>query len=603
MPYDFDQYFATRRYHDLTIRPDGGEVAYATDITGNFNAWRQDAEGGWPYQLTTFLDRAVRRVAWSPDGERIVVSADRRGDENEQLFVLPARGGTARRLTPRDDVRYLLGMQPWAPDGRTLACACNAEDPANFDLVAIDAETGATRRLSTEPLFHVAACWSREGRYLAGFFARSNMHNEVVVADREAGSIRCVTEGRAAAIRTPIGFSADASSLYLLTDEGREFRGLARMDLTNGELDWLKSLSWDIDLAAMSADGRWILYVVNEDAVHRVRLLDRNSGIEPPLPPLPMGKCEAVAIAADGSHAAFVHSASRRPAEVVVKDRRKKAIRTITHGMIGGVPDADMVEPEVLRFPTFDRKIPALLYRPAGKTPAGGLPAVLWIHGGPESQEQPLYRPLFQYLVSRGLLVLAPNIRGSTGYGKKYQRLIHRDFGGDDLRDFEAAARYLGSRKDVDERRIAVAGGSYGGFAALSCASRLPDYWAAAVDVCGPSNLVTFAKSVPESWRRFMRDWVGDPEEERDELLRRSPITYAEDIRCPLLVIQGAQDPRVVKAESDQLVESLRARGGTVDYLVFEDEGHGLLKKANEHRAYKTITEFLLKHLGEKKNA
>ena len=596
--HDFDQYFATRRYLDLAIRPDGQEVAYVTDVTGNFNAWREGASGGWPHQLTTFRDRAVRRVAYSPDGAHLLLAADRDGNEREQLYVMPSAGGTPRLLTAREDVRHLLAEDPWAPDGRTVACACNAEDDANFDLVTIDVATRATRRWSKDALFHAACCWSGDGRYLVGLVFRSSMHQDVVIADRETGAISEATRARIPARRQPIGFSADDAALYLLTDEGREFTGLARLDLHGDTLEWWKAPDWDVDLARMSRDGRRIVYVVNEDAVHRIHVLDRNSGIERKVTQLPIGECKAVAVAADGSRAAILHDAATRPPEVLVYDLGRGGMEQITHGMIGGIPSADMVEPEITRFASFDRKIPALLFRPRGAPPEGGFPALLHIHGGPEAQERPVYRPLFQYLVSRGFVVLAPNIRGSTGYGKSYQRLILRDFGGADLRDFDAAARFLKSLPYVNGRRIAVAGGSYGGFAALSCATRLPDHWAAAVDICGTSNLVTFAKSVPASWRRFMREWVGDPDEEREELLKRSPISYVDRLRCPMLIIQGARDPRVVRAESDQMVERIRAAGGNVDYLVFEDEGHGLLKVDNQVRAFRAIADFLERHLG-----
>ena len=596
--HEFDQYFATRRYLDLSIRPDGSEVAYVVDITGNYNAWKQPSAGGWPSQLTAFQERAVRRVAWSPDGRQMVLAADREGDEREQLYLLPAAGGTALRLTGRDDVRTLLGDQPWSPDGRTLACASNAEDEANFDLVTIDVETRAVRKWSTEPLFHLACCWSTDGARFAGLIMRSRIHTDVVIVDHGTGDLFNVTQDRPPARRHPIGFSADGSALYLLTDEEREFNGLVRLDLADGNLEWLKTPDWDIDLASMSSDGRYILYVVNEDAVHRVHMFDRNSGIERRVAQLPMGRCQAVSIASDGAHAAILHDASRHPAEVVVYDTGKGGQNTITQGMIGGISSDEMVEPEICRFPSFDRKIPALLYRPDGEPPPGGFPALLHIHGGPEAQASPIYRPLFQYLVSRGFVVLAPNVRGSTGYGKKYQKLIHRDFGGNDLKDFDAAARFLRNLSHVDGNRIAVAGGSYGGFAALSCATRLPQHWAAAVGICGTSNLVTFARTVPKYWRRFMRDWLGDPEKEQDELLRRSPITYVDQLRCPVLIVQGAQDPRVVKAESDQMVERIRASGGQVDYLVFEDEGHGFLKTGNQIRAYRAIAQFLLRHLG-----
>ena len=594
--YDFDQYFATRRYLDLAIRPDGGEVAYVSDATGTFNAWRQGGTGGWPHQLTSFRDEAVRRVAYSPDGSQLLLAADRNGDEREQLFVMPATGGTPQLLT-QGSARHLLADDPWAPDGHTIACASNAEDEANFDLVTIDVLTGARRRWSKEPHFHAASCWSNDGRHLCGLIERSSMHQDVVIADRETNALAEPTRDRDPARRQPLGFSADGSALYLLTDEGREFLGLARLDLLDGALEWVKAPEWDVDLARMSRDGRRFVYLVNEDAVHRLHVLDRNSGIERQVTQLPTGLCQAIAVAADGSRAAFLHDAAVRPPEVLVYDLGRGGMEQITHGMVGAIPASDMVEPEITRFASFDRKVPALLYRPRGEPPERGFPAVLDIHGGPEAQERPNYRPLFQYLVSRGFVVLAPNIRGSTGYGKSYQKLIHRDFGGADLRDFDAAARFLKSLPYVDRRRLAVAGGSYGGFAALSCAMRLPDHWAAAVDICGPSNLVTFAKSVPASWRRFMREWVGDPDEEQEELLRRSPITYVEKLRCPMLILQGAQDPRVVRAESDQMVERIRAAGGTVDYLVFEDEGHGLLKVGNQVRGYRAIAEFLERHL------
>jgi dipeptidyl aminopeptidase/acylaminoacyl peptidase len=265
--------------------------------------------------------------------------------------------------------------------------------------------------------------------------------------------------------------------------------------------------------------------------------------------------------------------------------------------MLGGIPEDVFIEPELIHYPTHDgREIPAWLYRPAG---AGPFPVVLSIHGGPEAQERPLYNynGLYQYLLSRGIGVLAPNVRGSTGYGISYQKLIHRDWGGDELKDFEWAHKYLQGLDWVKRNKIGLFGGSFGGFATLSCVSRLPDLWAAAVDLVGPANLVTFAKAVPPTWRAFMAKWVGDPEAEVDFLMSRSPITYVDQIRTPLFVIQGANDPRVVKAESDQIVERLRSRGVDVRYDVYEDEGHGFTKRSNSLKAMGDAAAFLVEHL------
>jgi dipeptidyl aminopeptidase/acylaminoacyl peptidase len=272
-------------------------------------------------------------------------------------------------------------------------------------------------------------------------------------------------------------------------------------------------------------------------------------------------------------------------------------VSQITQGALGGLVEDDLTAPEVIRYPSFDREIPAFLYRPAGVE--GKMPVLLSIHGGPEAQERPqyMYTGLYQYLCSRGIAVLATNIRGSTGYGKTYQKLIHHDWGGDELKDLEHAVLWLREQDWVDPERIGVFGGSFGGFATLSCVSRLPDYWACAVDIVGPSNLVTFAKAVPPTWKRMMAQWVGDPETEVDFLMERSPISYVDQIKAPLFVVQGANDPRVVKAESDQIVERLRERGIEVRYDIYEDEGHGFTKRENEQKAYRDMAAFLEQYL------
>ena len=261
-----------------------------------------------------------------------------------------------------------------------------------------------------------------------------------------------------------------------------------------------------------------------------------------------------------------------------------------------GVPrEDDLVDAELVTYPSFDgRKIPAWLYRPDAD---GRVPVVLAIHGGPESQERPVYVPLYQYLSSRGIAVLATNIRGSTGYGKTYQRLIQRDWGGGDLGDWDHAVKWLREQDWVDAARIGVYGGSYGGFAVLTCVTRLPEYWAAAVDVVGPSNLITFARAVPPTWRRLMKQFVGDPDEDAELLRERSPMTYIEQAKTPLLVLQGATDARVVKGESDQVVAKLRELGRPVEYVVFDDEGHGFTKRANEVKAFKLAADWLERHL------
>ena len=346
-----------------------------------------------------------------------------------------------------------------------------------------------------------------------------------------------------------------------------------------------------------------LAWLQNEDGWERLRLRDLERGADLAEPDMPRGARPhltgfqpPVALSADGSHAAVILSGPRTPADVWVIETETGRARTVTDSWIGGMREGELVDVELISYSSFDgRDIPAWLYRPSEAN--GTVPVVLSIHGGPEAQERAIYQPLYQYLLSRGIGVLATNIRGSTGYGKTYQRLVQRDWGGGDLKDWDYAARWLREQDWVDADRIGVFGGSYGGFAVLSCVTRLPDYWAAAVDIFGPSNLITFAKAVPPTWRRMMKRFVGDPEEDAELLRERSPLTYIDSVRAPLLVIQGAKDPRVVKPESDQLVEKLRELGRTVEYVVFEDEGHGFTKRPNELKAMRLSAEWLERHL------
>jgi dipeptidyl aminopeptidase/acylaminoacyl peptidase len=347
----------------------------------------------------------------------------------------------------------------------------------------------------------------------------------------------------------------------------------------------------------ISRNGSLLVWSVNEDGRSALHARDLLTGGERTLPAIPLGVIRSMAVAPDGSSIALMLGTPTQSSEIYIVDLVADETRRITWGMLGGIPEAVFIEPTLIRYPTHDgREVPAWLYRPAGNGP---FPVLLSIHGGPEAQERPnySYNGLYQYLLSQGIGVLAPNVRGSSGYGISYQKLIHRDWGGDELKDFEFAHRYLQSLDWVKSDRIGVFGGSFGGFATLSCVSRLPDLWAAAVDLVGPSNLVTFAKAVPPTWRAFMAGWVGDPYTEVDFLMSRSPISYVDQIRTPLFVIQGANDPRVVKPESDQIVERLRERGVDVRYDVYEDEGHGFTKRSNSLKALGDTAEFLIAHL------
>jgi dipeptidyl aminopeptidase/acylaminoacyl peptidase len=598
-PPKFEQFFAIRRFQPvLTFTPDDRRILFVTNTSGQFNLWRTAVTGGRQQQLTAFEENTVRAVSVSPDGKTIALIADRDGDEFHQLYAMPANGGWPEQWTDEPEVQHFVNDDAWSPDGRRLAFAANSRVPTDMDVWLRDSETGEVRKVFGEDMYAFPASWSPDGTQLLVIDLRNNSDSSLHLVHVDSADARELTPHEGEIKYLPGPWAPDGSGFYILCDEGREFVGLGFFRLEGG-LEWVETPDADVEEVALSENGRVLGWIVNEDGWARVRLRDLESGEDLPEPNLPRGARSFLSLgfslSSDGSRAALTWQGPQRPPDLYVIETATGKARRLTESMLGGLRTRDLLEPELVGYPTFDdRTIPALLYRPRRR---GRTPVVLSIHGGPEAQERPIYAPLYQYLLSRGIAVLATNIRGSTGYGKTYQKLIHHDWGGGDLKDWDHAARWLLEQDWVDGDRIAVYGGSYGGFASLSCVTRLPDYWAAAVDIVGPSNLVTFAKAVPPTWRRFMDEWVGNPETEADFLMERSPITYVENVKAPLLVIQGAKDPRVVKPESDQMVEKLRSLGREVEYEVFEDEGHGFTRRSNELRGFRLAADWLEQHL------
>ncbi|HEX4745555.1 MAG TPA: S9 family peptidase [Gaiellaceae bacterium] len=592
----FEQFFAVRRLQSLSnlaFSPDGAQIAYSTDASGQFNLWTQPSQGGWPTQLTTFEDRAVRWIRWLPGGD-ILFFADTGGNEKYQLYRIGGRGGWPERITKHDDVQYTPGEV--SPDGRLCSFSGNERSRTDMDVMVYDTTTGETRvALAGEGWFN-AGQWSPDGRAMAVTQLVSNTDQHVHVLDVKKGTYEDLTPHEGEEKNFAVGFRRDGSGVYVVTDRGGSHTWLGQVPLDAREPQPVWRGDWDVEAADLAQAGGRVAWSVNEDGYSVIHVRDEASGRELPLPAIPRGWVQDLVLSPDGSKLALKLTTGARTADVYVVDLAASTLAQITFSFLGGIAVQDLVEPELVRIPGEGGPIPAWLYRP--KRASGPTPAVLAIHGGPEAQERPMYQGFYQYLLARGVAILAPNIRGSTGYGRDWQVAIHRDWMGVDLRDFRACAEYLRSLPGIDPKKLGVAGGSYGGFATLMCASRLPEYWAAAVDIVGPSNLVTFAKAVPPTWKRIMKAWVGDPETESAMLMERSPITYVDQIRCPLLVIQGANDPRVVKPESDQMVERLRARGHPVEYIVFEDEGHGFTKRANQVSAWRAAADFLLRGFG-----
>ncbi|MFN8527789.1 MAG: prolyl oligopeptidase family serine peptidase [Anaerolineae bacterium] len=597
--YRFEQYSATRIYTTgFTYSPDGTQIAHVTNTTGQFNLWVVPSGGGMARQLTSYADHTVRAVEWAPDGSYLIFQADQNGDEFHQLYKLSVHGGWGEAFTSAPQAQHYINGDSFSPDGKTLAYAANDLNPMNMEIILRDVETGETRRpFPSGGGMWFPFVWAKDGHTLIGAKITSNLNSDIYLFNTETGEAVLTTEHEGSVNFYPVGVAPDGSGFYLITNDDREFIGLAFYTFAEKRWSYIETPDGDIEQVSLSKDGRRLIWSVNENGASKLYGRDLTTGQPITLPALPLGQVDAMTLSPDGTRLALVLASPTEAANLYEFNLDTGVLTALGQSMIGGIDPADMIVPEAISFPTFDgRQIPAWLYRPKGDGP---FPVILSIHGGPDAQERPryLYNGFYQYMLDRGFGILAPNIRGSTGYGKTYQTLIYRDWGGAELKDIEHAAKYLHTLDWVDQNRIAVFGGSFGGFATLSAMTRLPQYWALGVDIVGPSNLLTFVTSVPPHWRSMMEAWVGDAEKDHDLLTERSPITYVNQIKAPLLVIQGAKDPRVVQAESDQMVEKIRANGGDVRYYVDEQEGHGTTRRENAIKWYRMIAEYMQEYL------
>ncbi len=591
---------AQRLGKSLSLSADGAKVAYGSDASGQFNLWIQPSDGGSARQLTFFSDKAVREVAWTPDGSAVAITADTCGDEQYQVYVVPADGGEPVLVSSGRGQHFLAEKTAFDRSGRYLLYCGNDREPASPDVIVSDLTAGTQLRFpGPADAYGFPLAVAPDGRHLLAGAIASNTKCQCYVAslDRSGTPLERVTADLPGEYYYPGPWTADGGGCYVLTtDADQDHVSLGILSLDERTLKIIDSPQWNVEDVVVSGDGRTVVWSVNEDGYSVLRA--RRDGVDVEVPDVPGGMIRAMSASADGDVLALLLDTPTRPSSVaLVRLGSDEPIRYLTDTRPAVLQSRSAVVPQLVHYPSADgTEIPALLYRPSGPGPH---PVLVSIHGGPEVQARPEYDPLHQCLLANGIAVLAPNIRGSSGYGHAWQTRIYRDWGGIDLTDLAAAHAWLADQPWADAEKVAVYGMSYGGFASLSCVTRLPELWAAGVSVCGPSNLDSLARAMPPDWAATVAAMFGDINDPSDagELRRRSPLTYASQITAPLLVIQGATDPRVPKAEADQIVAAARANGSDVRYEVFDDEGHGFTSRENDLKAHTVIAEFLLGHL------
>jgi len=600
--YDLSRYLNVRSAYGSSFAPDG-TLAFLMNTTGVAQLWSLTEPRGWPEQQT-FYDDTVSFVDYSPERQELVFGMDEGGNERAQLYRLDA-DGRVHELTEMPDAKHRWGG--WSPDGERFAFASNRRDEAVFDIYVQDRDaTGDEAELVWEGDGWLSVGgFSPDGKHLLVSEAHSSFDQDIYVLDIDSEDLSHLTPHEGKIRYTSASWGPEGDAVYLVTDAESDTLELARLSV-DGDLDIVRSDDqWNIDGVALDKDSGRLAYSRNVDGYNELTVgeLTGPTTIETfPTPDLPGGLAGGVSWGPDAERFAVSVTGRTVNTNVFVVEAETGESEQWTAASTAGIPRETFIEPEVVRFDSFDgREIPALFSLPADAAGTAAAdsdtPVIVDIHGGPESQRRPSFSGLTQYFLSRGYAVFEPNVRGSTGYGKAYTHLDDVEKRLDSVKDLRAGVDWLHDHPAVDPGRVVAMGGSYGGFMVLAALTEYPDLWAAGVDVVGIANFVTFLENTGD-WRRELREAeYGSLDTDREFLESISPINNVDRIDAPLFVLHGANDPRVPVGEAEQIAEQAAEQGVPVEKLVFDDEGHGISKRENRIEAYTAVVEFLDEHV------
>ncbi|WP_318344404.1 S9 family peptidase [Flagellimonas baculiformis] len=576
-----------------SFSPDNSKLLISSNRSGIYNMYTIPTSGGDMMPVTQSDSSSVFSISYFPKDERMLFRMDNNGDEIYHIYMRET-DGNHKDLTPDEGARSLF--YDWATDDASFFYASNKRDNRFMDLYEMDLETMTPTLIYQNDDGYDINVISPDEKYVALSKSINTNDSDLFLYNLETKELVKINKNQSG--NSGQDFSPDGSAFYYTTDDGSEFSYLMKYKLDDGSYEKAMARDWDIVGMGFTDNGTYQVTYINEDAKNTIEVMEVATGKNIELPKIENMEVTSVAFSDDEKLMRFYAGGSHTPSNLYVYNLETKEQKQLTNVLNPEIQGRDLVKAEVIRYKSFDGvEIPAIYYKPHQASEENPVPALVWVHGGPGGQSRQNFSAFIQYLVNHGYAVLAVNNRGSSGYGKTFYQMDDLNHGDKDLKDCVEGKNWLAQQPGIDGEKIGIIGGSYGGYMTMAALTYAPEEFDVGVNLFGVTNWMRTLKSIPPWWESFkdaLYKELGDPYSADSVRLKQiSPLFHTDKVTKPLIVLQGSQDPRVLQVESDEIVAGVRKNGVPVEYVLFEDEGHGFVKKENQIEAYSKILEFL----------